>query len=135
MAESPGAKQEEKSTKSRVKPGRERAGQKQHVSTRCGVTTNELAEDQTKGGGILQQRAAVRPVSGDAVSRAPVSTESRFAHDFSRVPIHTVASQTGPVVQAQLTVNASDDQYEQAANRVAETVMRTPEPSIQLTPI
>ncbi len=107
MAESTGANQKEKPTKSRVKPARERVAQKQLASIRRGATANELVEDQAKGGGILQQRAAVRPVSGDAVSRVPVSTESRFAHDFSRVPTHTVASQTRPVVQAQVAVVVS----------------------------
>lgn len=40
-------------------------------------------------------RAALRPVAGDAVSPAPVSTEPRFGHDTSRVPAHTVAPQAG----------------------------------------
>ncbi len=140
MAESTAAKQQEKPTKSRVKPARERVAQKQLVSIRRGAAANELAEDQTKGSGVLQQRAAVRPVSGDAVSPAPVSTESRFGHDFSRVRTHTVMPQTRPTIQAKLTtgepltVNAPGDRYEQEADRVAEMVMRMPEPGIQLQP-
>ncbi len=89
MTDSTGTNQQEKPTKSRVKPVRERVVQKQLVSIRHGATSNELAEDQAKGSGTIeQQRAAVRPVSGDVVSRAPVSTESRFGHDFSRVPVN-----------------------------------------------
>ncbi len=140
MAESTGAKQEEKPTKSRVKPSRERAVQKQLVSARRGAAANELAEDQAKDGTIGQQRAAVRPVSGDVVSCASSPTESRFAHDFSRVRTHTVAPQSGPVVQAKpttgepLTVNVPEDQYEQETNHVPEAVRRMLEPGIQLKP-
>ncbi len=142
MAESPGAKREEKSTKSRVKPVRERVVQKELVSVRHGATANELAEEQAKDGGTIgQQRAAVRPVSGDVVSPASVSTESRFAHDFSRVRTHTVAPRTGPVVQAKLTsgepltVSEPGNQYEQEADQVMEVARRIPEPGVQLTPI
>jgi hypothetical protein len=99
MVESAGEKRKEKPTRSSVKPGRERVVRKQLVSVRHGATVNELAEDQVKDGGILQERAAVRFVSEDMVPRAPASTESRFAHDFSRVPTHTVAPQSKPVVQ------------------------------------
>jgi hypothetical protein len=101
MAESGGAKQQER-PRSSVRPARERAVQKQLVSARRGATVSKLIEEQTKDGGTLQQRAAVRSVSGDEAPRVLVSTESRFAHDFSRVPTHTTAPQTRPGVQAQL---------------------------------
>jgi outer membrane protein OmpA-like peptidoglycan-associated protein len=99
MAESRGAKQQERPRPS-VRPVRERVVHKQLVSIRHGATA-ELIEEQTKDGGSLQQRAAVRFVSGDVVPRAPVFTGSRFAHDLSRVPTHTVAPQARPVVQVQ----------------------------------
>jgi hypothetical protein len=112
--------------------------QKQLVSIRHG-TTNELIEDQARGDGILQQRAAVRFVSGDVASPAPASSEPRFAHDFSRVQArtvapHTVAPPAGPVVQAQPAVRTPDDRYEREADEVAETVMHLPEPGLQLQP-
>jgi hypothetical protein len=131
MAESAGAKQQEK-TRSRVRPVRVRVVQKQLVSARHG-TVNELIEDQLKNGGNLQQRAAVRFVSDDVVSPAAAFTGSRFAHDFSRVPAHTVAPQRELVVQAQFVIdeplglNAPGD-------RVAKAVMRISEPGIQLQP-
>jgi hypothetical protein len=139
MTEAAGAKQQEKPTRSGLKPVRKRLVRKELTAARRGATAHELAEEQAKGGGTLPQRAAVRSVSGDGVvSRAPApvhsSAESRFAHDFSRVRTHTVAPPAGPVVQAQLTVNAPGDQYEQKADRVAEMVMRMPEPGIQLQP-
>jgi hypothetical protein len=139
MAESTsrGEKQTEK-PRSSVRPARERAVHKQLVSIRHG-TVNELIEDQARGDGILQQRAAVRFVSGDVVLPALASAKLHFAHDFSRVQARTVAAHTaaplaGPVVQAQPAVRAPDDQYEREADEVAETVMPMPEPGLQLQP-
>jgi hypothetical protein len=39
-----------------------------------------------------------------------------------------------PLWQPKLTINAPGDKYEQEADRVADTVMRMPEPSIQRAP-
>ena len=55
---------------------------------------------------------------------------SRFAHDFSRIPVH---HRSPANVQAKLTVSSSGDIYEQEADRVAEQVMRVPEPQPQRT--
>jgi hypothetical protein len=122
--------------------------QKQLVSIWHG-TANELIEDQAKSDGILQQRAAVRFVSGDVASPAPASAESHFVHDFSRVQVRTVAARTvaartvaprtvappaGPVAQAQPAVREPDDRYEREADEVAETAMPLPEPGLQLQP-
>jgi hypothetical protein len=132
MAESAGAKQQEK-TRSRVRPVRVRVVQKQLVSVRHGATVNELIEDQIKNGGNLQQRAAVRFVSGDVASPAPAFTESRFAHDFSRVPARTVAPQRGLVVQARFVVDEPLG-INVPGGRAAEASTRMPEPGIQLQP-
>ncbi len=56
------------------------------------------------------------------------TTSSRFAHDFSRIPVH---SKTSAQIQPKLTVNTPGDKYEQEADRVAEQVMRMPEPKMQ----
>lgn len=46
---------------------------------------------------------------------------SRFAHDFSRIPLHSKS----PVgIQAKLTINTLSDIYEEEADAVAEQVMR-----------
>src|SRR5437868_9019791 len=47
--------------------------------------------------------------------------ESRFSHDFSRIPIHS--TQTA-ALQTKLMVNQPGDVYEQEADQVAEQVMR-----------
>jgi hypothetical protein len=39
-----------------------------------------------------------------------------------------------PLVQAKLTINQPGDKYEQEADRVADMVMRMPEPRIQRAP-
>jgi outer membrane protein OmpA-like peptidoglycan-associated protein len=51
-----------------------------------------------------------------------------FAHDFSRIPLHSA----GPFrLQAKLAVNAPGDAYEREADRVAEQVVRMPEARLQ----
>ena len=40
----------------------------------------------------------------------------------------------GPRLQAKLTVGAPDDVYEKEADRVADEVMRMPEPQVQAAP-
>jgi len=39
-----------------------------------------------------------------------------------------------PLLQPKLTINQPNDRYEQEADRVADMIMRMPEPSIQLAP-
>src|ERR1017187_2481900 len=48
-------------------------------------------------------------------------------HDFSRISIHP----SPLAIQTKLTVNTPGDQYEQEADRIAEKVMRMPEPQLQ----
>jgi len=56
------------------------------------------------------------------------TASTHFGHDFSRIPIFSPS----PVqVQPKLTVSAPGDMYEQEADRVADQVMRMPEPQLQ----
>jgi Domain of unknown function (DUF4157) len=58
------------------------------------------------------------------------SATTRFAHDFSRIPVHFKA----PVgLQAKLTVNTPGDIYEQEADRIAEQVTSMTEPQVERT--
>jgi len=52
--------------------------------------------------------------------------EPRFEHDFSGVRVHNSAL---PATSTGLTINPPGDRYEQEADRVADTVMRKPEPA------
>jgi hypothetical protein len=55
---------------------------------------------------------------------------ARFGHESSRIPVYA----TVPLrIQPKLTVNAPGDIYEQEAERVAEQVLRMPEPRLQRT--
>ncbi|MEA3323828.1 MAG: DUF4157 domain-containing protein [Euryarchaeota archaeon] len=54
--------------------------------------------------------------------------EPRFGHDFSRVRVHNDAPK---MIQTKLTIGQSNDRYEQEADRVADAVMRMPEPRLQ----
>ena len=59
------------------------------------------------------------------VDQAGTTTVPRFGHDFSRVSVHS----TGPgMIQAKLKINEAGDLYEQEADRVAEQMMRMPDP-------
>src|SRR5438270_794733 len=52
----------------------------------------------------------------------------RLGYDFSHVPIHSPAV---GVMQTKLAISKPGDTYEHEADRVAEQVMRTPEPRLQ----
>ena len=83
-----------------------------------------------------------RTIGNQAVQRLPqanaeerntasaTTPSTRFAHDFSQVPIHPKAPTT---IQQELTVSTPGDQYEREADRVADQVMRMPEPQLQRT--
>lgn len=52
--------------------------------------------------------------------------------DVQRASVRRILGSVG--AQAKLTVGAPDDVYEREADRVAETVMRMPDPEIQRKP-
>ena len=63
-----------------------------------------------------------------SADQAGTTTVPRFGHDFSRVRVHS----TGPgMIQTKLKINEPGDIYEQEADRVADAVMRMPEPQVQ----
>jgi hypothetical protein len=52
----------------------------------------------------------------------------RFEHDFCRIPLHPPAA---GAIQTKLAINKPGDENEQEADRVADQVMRMPEPQLQ----
>jgi Domain of unknown function (DUF4157) len=58
------------------------------------------------------------------------TTSLHFGHDFSRIP---VSPRTAGTIQTTPAINAPGDEYEQEADRVAEPVMRMPEPKLRRT--
>jgi hypothetical protein len=107
MVERAGAQEQDK-LKSSVKPVRKSVGRKQLVSICQGTADRESTEDHSTGRGLFGQRPAVRRVPADTASPAQIQpqagTESRFAHDFSRIRAHTVAPPIGLAVSDQPTV-------------------------------
>ena len=64
----------------------------------------------------------------DLEARSSTKEVTRFAHDFSQIPVHTKS----PVsVQAKLTISPPRYIYEQEADRVSEQVISMPEPQLQ----
>ena len=96
--------------------------------------------------------AAAHPAA-EAEHEAPSASSPSFAHDFTKVPVRPMrlpgvpgfscpfapqrcpsggACHTcPPKMQAKLKIGQPGDRYEQEADRVAETVMRMPEPQVQ----
>lgn len=81
-----------------------------------------------------------RTIGNQAVQRLPhanvegfkvgsrSASSPRFAHDFGRNPVHASGRSS---IQPTLKVNAPGNIYEQEADRVADQVMRMPEPQLQ----
>ncbi len=83
----------------------------------------------------LQRRignhAVQRLLQSNAEERNTILTDTPsplFGHDFSRIPIHPPAA---GAIQTKLAINTPGDEYEQEADRVADKVMRMPEPKLQ----
>lgn len=74
--------------------------------------------------GLLQNNAEERNAifTGTALPQ--------FGHDFARIP---VTSPKADALQTKLTINKPGDDHEQEADRMAEQVMRTPQPQFQRT--
>jgi hypothetical protein len=66
------------------------------------------------------------PPLHDTPATTARSTVPGAGHEFSRI---SVLADTGPAIQTKLTVGEVGDKYEQEADRVAEQVMRAPEPA------
>ena len=89
---------------------------------------------------VLGNQAALRLLDENADSETAGKSETRtaalthFAHDFSRVPIHSLAAIHSPAagaIQTKLAINRPGDEYEQEAEGVSEQIMRMPGPKPQ----
>ena len=82
---------------------------------------------QTQALTKTQPTPATAPVRDGLLQRKPLL---KPAAKHLRKPL----SWQPPLVQTKLTIGRPDDQYEQEADRVADQVMRMPEPGIQRQP-
>jgi hypothetical protein len=73
--------------------------------------------------------AALMPQHNGFAARCPSLTP---LNTLETSPARQVSQQ--PLVQAKLAVGEPDDEYEREADRVADTVMRMPEPAVQQKP-
>ena len=102
-------------------PVRIRFGQSNAVSS-------ILHLQRTTGKRAVQRLLPVRTEDVEASSVSSAATGP--AYDFSRMPVHTNLRKN---IQLKLKVNSPGDIYEQEADRVADQVMRMPEPRLQRT--
>ena len=79
---------------------------------------------RTMGNQAVPRQPGAQAQGLDVASHTQATT--RFAHDFSRIPLHAPAPIT---IQAKLAINTPGDAYEQEADHVAEQVMRMSEPN------
>lgn len=98
------------------------------------------AKSTIPGRGHFGHSPVVRSIGNQAVQRmlktdadeAEVKSTGRvtprFGHDFSLIPIHPPAA---GAIQTKLAINEPGDSFEQEADRVADMVMRMPEPTVQ----
>ena len=118
FAQKPKAAQQTKSAKS-THPARVLSGQSREVRS-------ILHSQRTIGNQAVQRMMQAKTEETEADSATNASP--RFAHDFSRVPLHPTARTT---IQPKLTVSTPRDRYEREADRVAEQVMHMPESKLQ----
>jgi nucleoid-associated protein YgaU len=79
---------------------------------------------------VIENQTAPRLIPSLAESESSLLTGSdlpQSRHDFAQIPIRL---NTGIALQAKLALNKPGDEYEQEADRVAEQVMRMPEPQL-----
>ena len=91
------------------------------------VTTQTRKETPTLAMSKLLRHTAVRGAPQHEMGPNALP-QTRFEHNFSRVPVRTGAPM---MIQAKLTISEPGDKYEKEAERVADLVMRMPDPRLR----
>jgi hypothetical protein len=89
-------------------------------------TTTAAARRQNQTGEVEEQSS-----ERETKSRQLSASASLSRTDFTRIPVHALPA---PAIQTKLAINKPGDQYEQEADRVADQVMRMPDPTHADTP-
>jgi hypothetical protein len=118
FAQKQNSTQEAKFTSS-ARPGRALSGQSHKVKTTIHL-------QRTIGNQAVQRLIHVNAENLEVGSGT--SAKARLAHDLSRISVYAKAPLK---IQTRLTVNTPGDTYEQEADRIANQVMRMPEPQLQ----
>lgn len=95
------------------------------------VSANFVRSNTTSLQRTIDDQAVQRDVQTNAENLKaglPATLSPRFAHDFSRIPLHAPAA---GAIQTKLSANQPGDEYEQEADRISEQVLRMPEPHLQ----
>jgi hypothetical protein len=101
-------------------PGRTQLGQRHEVNP-------ILHLQRTIGNQAVQRWLQNNPEEHDAVLSG--TNSPHFGHDFSWIPVRPPTVVGG--IQTKLAFNMARDEYEQETDRVADQVMRMPEPKLQ----
>lgn len=107
------------------------------------IVERVIKPSSLKPASIFQRKAVKKDDSLSSIIKPQtIYPESNFNHDFSKVPIKSALPHP---IQAKLTIGASNDKYEQEADRVAEQVISMPDhqlgsskdrsPPHQITPL
>lgn len=73
------------------------------------------------------------PVSGPSASEVPWSPAHAAQQAYGNRAVSRLLN--AGIIQASLKIGAPNDEYEQEADRIAEQVMRMPEPGLQRKPV
>jgi len=84
-------------------------------------TVHPILNLQPASGSQSGQWLSTQAQADDLQTRSGIKTISRFAHDFSQIPVHVKSPLN---VQAKLAVSSPADTYEQEADRLSEQVMK-----------
>jgi len=76
---------------------------------------------------------AVPEASFLPVQNKPVNAGRTYDDSGSYGYRHNALSSQPPLIQPRLAIGEPDDEYEREADRVADTIMRLPEPRLQRT--
>jgi hypothetical protein len=104
-----------------AEPGRAFSGQDPNI---------RLLADSRRSIGNQTAEKPLQPHAEELEDESPAQAMLRFAHDFSRIPVQADA---GRIIQPKLPVSTTENAHEQEADRIAEQVLRMPEPQLQRT--
>ena len=90
--------------------------------------TSILNLQRTIGNQALQRILRSHAEEPELKAGLTVTTSPRSGHNFARIPVSPSKAGT---LQTKLAINEPGDKYEQEADRVADQVMRMPEPKLQ----
>jgi hypothetical protein len=97
----------------------------QELAMASSVVQAKVRTSQTQPSRVPEASVIVQRLPAEQPRRTAAPGAGGLPWSFTRIPVH---SQTEPTIQPKLTISTPGDRGEQEADRVAEAVMRMPDP-------